>query len=248
MRSSGGRTSVHRLAAIGLTLALNAPAVANTFTFLTPSGAGSNGVQLQASATFVTSADQVTVTLVNLSSNPGSIGEALGRVVFDTNVVSAGSASMLVTPAANYISIAKDDSVTAGACCARWQLNRNGSIYELTGRAGKGAGGTGPGYLILGSGPYTNANGSIAGNRPHNPFIDTSATFTLAIAGVTSDTTISGVVFGFGTDASSNVAAAVPLPATAVLFLPGLAALVAVARRKAASVSPRHVALGTPSA
>src|SRR5262249_5528632 len=56
-----------------------------------------------------------------------------------------------------------------------------------------------------GSGPsYSNANGSIAGNGPHNPFLAESATFTLNVPGVTSASSISAVKFQFGTTDGSN--------------------------------------------
>ena len=51
-----------------------------------------------------------------------------------------------------------------------------------------------PSHLIIGppdaSNLYSNANDSIAGNGPHNPFLDGTATFMLDIAGVTADTTL----------------------------------------------------------
>jgi hypothetical protein len=59
--------------------------------------------------------------------------------------------------------------------------------------------------LIIGAGPYTNANGSITGNPPHNPFLDESATFTIMDSTFTSATVPSNVVFGFGTQFGSEV-------------------------------------------
>ena len=93
---------------------------------------------------------------------------------------------------------------------------------------------TGPATLIIGPGPYTNANGSITDNDPHNPFIDTSATWTLAFAGATASTVICNVVFSFGTQPGANVA--VPIPAAVWLFGSGLLGLVAIARRRQGGV------------
>jgi hypothetical protein len=88
--------------------------------------------------------------------------------------------------------------------------------------------------LIIGppaaSGNYTAANSSIAGNDPHNPFLNQTATFTLALSGVTAATNISNVIFSFGTADGNNVA--VPIPAAVWLFVSGLLGLIGIARRK----------------
>ena len=91
---------------------------------------------------------------------------------------------------------------------------------------------TGPATLIIGPGPYTNANGSITDNDPHNLFIDPSATWTLAFAGATASTVISNVIFSFGTTPGADVGTPVPIPAAVWLFGSGLLALVAIARRR----------------
>ena len=56
-----------------------------------------------------------------------------------------------------------------------------------------------PAYLIIGpSGPggvYTNANGSIAGNGPHNPFINGTATFSLMIVGLLATDSVTSPLF-----------------------------------------------------
>ena len=60
-------------------------------------------------------------------------------------------------------------------------------------------GGGQPSQMILpAGGPYTNANGSITGGQ-FNPFVNGSAAFTLALAGVSAATTITGATFSFGT-------------------------------------------------
>ena len=53
---------------------------------------------------------------------------------------------------------------------------------------------------------YSNANGSIGGNGPHNPFINQTATFTITgLTGVNSDTRVTSATFSFGTTAGVNV-------------------------------------------
>jgi hypothetical protein len=95
-----------------------------------------------------------------------------------------------------------------------------------------GAVNTGPADLIIGpstGGVYSNANDSIAGNDPHNPFINQTATFVIA-TGATNGATISDVVFSFGTAPGDNVA--VPIPAAVWLFVSGLVGLIGIARRR----------------
>jgi hypothetical protein len=100
----------------------------------------------------------------------------------------------------------------------------------------------GPAHLIIGPpGPgdvYTNANGSIAANGPHNPFLNQTAMFAISLAGITADTTITSAIFSLGTTAGVNVTgtpgtpSAVPLPGALPLFATGLAGLGLIKWRK----------------
>jgi hypothetical protein len=66
----------------------------------------------------------------------------------------------------------------------------------------------GPELTVIGgsgAGSYANANGSINGNSPHNPFLAGPVTFTLSVAGVTSNSQFSNVVLQFGTKATPPV-------------------------------------------
>jgi hypothetical protein len=91
----------------------------------------------------------------------------------------------------------------------------------------QGAGHSGPAHLIIGppgAATYANGNGSVDGNGPHNPFLNQSATFTITAPDVTAETTITGVVFAFGTteDAALIRGVMVPEPSSLVLGLVGL--------------------------
>jgi len=208
-------------------------AYSNTVTFTTPVGASVADGLVSASATFVTSTNSVQVTLTNLLSNPTSAGQLLSDIFFMAGGLTSGTGPKSPS-SATYITVADDGTTSAGSGPAVWELTNSAGVYHLNGLFGKGAGGTGPHDLIIGppgaGGIYSNANGSIAGNQPHNPFINQTATFTLALIGATSSTVISNVVFSFGTQEGSNVAA-VPVPAAVWLFASGLIALAGIARR-----------------
>ena len=65
-----------------------------------------------------------------------------------------------------------------------------------------------------GSNTYGSANGSIAGNKPHNPFLAENATFEIDVPGVTSRSGIThvtfDVTFGFGGDPGDTITVAEP--------------------------------------
>jgi hypothetical protein len=207
------------------------PAHANTYTFFTPSGATTPDGPVSASATFVTGFNEVTVTLTNLLGNPKSVGQAISDILFTAGGLTSGTGNY--SPIANYISIAKDGSTKSVSFTDVWHLGNSGGTYHLTTIDCPVSACTGPAGLIIGPGPYTAANGSIAGNKPHNPFVDQSATFTLALAGATKDTVISDVVFSFGTSPGVNVVGVtVPIPAAIWLFVSGLLGLMGIGRRK----------------
>jgi hypothetical protein len=62
---------------------------------------------------------------------------------------------------------------------------------------------------------------SIAGNAPHNPFLNQTATFMLDAPGVTDSTTVTSAIFSFGTTAGNDVPGTktVPEPSSLTLLL-----------------------------
>jgi hypothetical protein len=83
---------------------------------------------------------------------------------------------------------------------------RDATAFRLT-----ALGASGPDHTIVGAPGATNtygdANGSIAGNNPHNPFLALNAMFQIAGLGVSERSEISNVVLFFGTG---------PIPVSAV--------------------------------
>jgi hypothetical protein len=85
-----------------------------------------------------------------------------------------------------------------------------------------------------GSGNYSNANASIAGNGPHNPFVDQTAAFVLSISGINSDTIVTGATFSFGTTPGDNVpGGGVPDSGSTVMLLGTALGSVEILRRLA---------------
>jgi hypothetical protein len=185
------------LAAVtGLALVIGAqPCQASMVTFLTPTGATTSGGPVNASAVFTTSAGQLTITLTNLQANITDIAQALSAISF---TLSSGSLSPSSSnnPTVNLINIVNNVGVPAGTGPAGW-------AYSSTATAGNendlAAGGAGPQHLIIGPGPYTNANGSINNNGPHNPFINQTVTWTITGANISANTTVTAATFQFGT-------------------------------------------------
>ena len=181
-------------------------ASADTVTFTTSSGAVNNsGSPVSASVTFtVNSAGQLTISLANTIVNQKDVGQNISDLGFHINGLTGSLAGSL----ANTISVNAGGTTSPGSIgvSAGWILNGTGPDFHLNGLEGAA---NVPAYTILGQpgpgGIYSNANASIAGNGPHNPFINQTATFTLAIPGLTSVAAISAVTFSFGTQAGDNV-------------------------------------------
>ena len=213
---------------------LSSPAHGQTFT-----ATGSlDGHPINATATFVAGVDTVQVILTNLQANPVSIIQAISDVFFTATQggVALTTGTGFKTPSASYIAIGDNGAASAAPVPVNnWVLTNTSGTYHLDALCGPPSQCGGPSGLIIGPGPYTNANGSIADNKPHNPFIDQTATFTLALIGATAATIISNVVLSFGTD-GVTVPAIIPIPAAVWLFASGLLGLLAIARRRQAAI------------
>jgi hypothetical protein len=227
--------------------ALSSVARADTFTVV-----GTNGGQpINATANITVGAgNTVSVQLTNnlTGAQQVSVGQAISGIQFSfcnasgqmitgiTGITSFNDTGALIT-------INGSGNATqfngAGADALGWASSTATSSITLTALGSTGAFGTNPpDELILGGpGPYTNANGSIADNKPHNPFVQQTANFTFVVTGVTlpPGTMICDVVFLFGTDANEKPGTPnnpVPEPTTMLLLGTGLAGIAARARRR----------------
>jgi hypothetical protein len=218
-------------------------AYADSVTYVTPSGSTSGGQPVDASATFTTGSGVITIILTDLQTNPRSVGQLISDLDF---VLSSGATGTLASSSGQEITVEADGSFLLGATVVTgWAFNATvsgGLQLDVLGTP------TGPSHLIIGppgASGYTNANGSIAGNAPHNPFLNQAATFMLDAPGVTDSTTVTSAIFSFGTTAGNDVAGTkktvptVPEPSSLTLLLVGGGAL--VLRKRLGGLSIRHI-------
>lgn len=178
-----------------------------TVTYQTASGATeSGGNAVAASAVFTTSANTLSITLNNLIVDQTTVAQNISDIYFTlNNQATSGSIS---SSGGSLINVLGNGTTTSGgtASSTGWVLSySSGTGFHLNGLGAANS----PAYTIIGApgtgGVYDNANSSIAGNGPHNPFLDQSATFTLSILGLTTDTTVTSATFSFGTTTGDDV-------------------------------------------
>jgi len=188
---------------------------------------GNSGNPVNASATVTTSGSTITIVLKNCFASPTTVAQNISDVFFTVAGASGGS---LGTQTASYINIDGSGNATSTTDSDTWGLDTafTGSSYHLT---DLGFGTATPAETIIGPGPYCASNdGSICGNKPHNPFINQTATFT--ITGVSGTLgAISGVDISFGTTPSS-APTTVPEPSSLLMFGSGLFGVAGILRRR----------------
>ncbi|MGH9665081.1 MAG: hypothetical protein ACRD9L_11710 [Bryobacteraceae bacterium] len=168
----------------------------------TPDGATVPDGQASAAANFTVGNGFITVTISNTLADPRSAGQLLSGVAF---TLSSGQTSAVLGPnSANLRRIARGGSFTDfGPSATGWALddNFNGGFRLCVLCTDLGA--VGPSHLLIGdpaaNNLYASANGSIAGNRPHNPFTAGPATFLINAPGVSQYATVTGATFFFST-------------------------------------------------
>ncbi|HJV61266.1 MAG TPA: XDD4 family exosortase-dependent surface protein [Albitalea sp.] len=242
------KASALRAPVIAAALACAAMAAqATTQTFATAS------TNPAASATFVTGANSIGITLTNTLATPiVSAGQELTGLNFDVLGLPSISGSVNFT-SGDLISIQGgvlvDLADTTAAGAAAWNLSFTGGHMLLTALAGSvGHNGPDDGIIPFAT-SYPSANPSLTGST-HNPLFRGPVTFTLTgVANVTAHSYIDddSVVFRFNTDGATTRTGyctsrdceppvpSVPEPETYALMLAGLGIMAFLARRRSSN-------------
>jgi hypothetical protein len=205
------------------------------FTVTTAQGATSQGNPVAAQAVFEVSSNSIHVILTNLLNNPTSVSQALSSLFFQVDNGTT-TATLSSSSAMNRDIHSNGTYQDLGVSATGWKELTSGNRMEL---CDIGCGAAGPSNTLIGgpgaNGKYT-SNSSITGNGPHNPFLVGNAVFDLAVTGVTYQSVIRNVTFGFGTTAGFNVdgsvytSVVVPEP-SAILLLATCIGVLALAFR-----------------
>jgi len=224
------------VAVFGLLGLAHGTAKADPISVCTGAGCSTTNV----SGTIVAGNGTVTITLNNNLTNAQvvSVIQNISGVYFQASAYNGGAVSLSGSNSTQSTNIAGNGTGTlAGAVNPTgWGAGHSGQVITVCVVCAFGVSSpAGPDQTIIGGdgvGPYTNANGSIAGNDPHNPFLVGTVTFTLVVPGVTIDSTFSNVVIQFGTEATPPQTQEVPEPASMLLLGSGLVGAAAGFRRR----------------
>jgi hypothetical protein len=181
------------------------------------------------------SAGQIQIVLKNLQANPTDVAQLISDFHFTIGRVGSLTGSTLSSSSGQELTVNGNNTFSLGGTVSTgWSYAVSAGVGTLN------VLGTpiGPAHLIIGppgGATYSNANGSIAGNGPHNPFLNQSATFTISASTVTADTTITSVTFSFGTTSGveiPGITSSTPEPTTLATLATGLpVGLLALRRR-----------------
>jgi hypothetical protein len=206
---------------------VTAPVQAGSITYITPSGSSTGGGPVNAQAVFTTSANTLSITLTDLQANPKDVAQLLSDLKFTIGNGGSFTGSSLASGTGQEITVHGNHTFTLGSTVAAGWVYSNADSTSGLLNVLSGPGHAGPAHLIIGppggGGTYSNANGSIAGNGPHNPFLNQVATFSITGSGITADTTVTSAIFSFGTTAGIDVTGqSVPEPSSLVLSAIGI--------------------------
>ncbi len=174
----------------------------------TPPGSTVPDGAVAATANFTVGSGFVTVTLSNDLTNPKSAGQLLSGLGF---TLSSGQTPGTLGPtSANLRRVDKGGSFAdLGPSATGWALDDTFPNGFLLCVLCTNLGGSGPSHLLIGgpasTGTYVSANGSIAGNKPHNPFTAGTATFLINVPGLSSSATVTSATFFFSTTEGVSV-------------------------------------------